>query len=62
MRWREAWAKAARTARAMAGVADYEAYLAHHRAAHPDETPLRRAEFHRARTERRYGRGVSRCC
>ena len=62
MRWREAWRTAVRTARAMAGVADYEAYLAHHRQAHAGEAPLGRADFHRARTERRYGRGVSRCC
>lgn len=61
MRWREAWGRAAETARLMVGVPDYEAYLAHRREAHPGEPAMSRAEFHRERTERRYG-GVSRCC
>ena len=62
MRWREAWSKAARTARLMVGVPDYDAYLAHHRAAHAGEAPMSRAEFHRDRVERRYRRGATRCC
>lgn len=61
MRWREAWGRAAETARLMVGVPDYEAYLAHRREAHPGEPAMSHAEFHRERTERRYG-GVSRCC
>ena len=61
MRWREAWVRAAQTARLMVGVPDYAAYLAHRREAHPGEPAMSRAEFHRERTERRYG-GVSRCC
>ncbi|MFN3388035.1 MAG: YbdD/YjiX family protein [Allosphingosinicella sp.] len=61
MRWREAWRRAAQTARLMVGVPDYAAYLAHRRAAHPGEKVMSRAEFHRERTERRYG-GISRCC
>ena len=61
MRWREAWARAAQTARLMVGVPDYGAYLAHRRAAHPGEPVMSRAEFHRVAAERRYG-GVSRCC
>ena len=62
MRWREALAKAARTARLMVGVPDYDTYLAHRRAEHPTEPAMSRAEFHRERTERRFGEGTSRCC
>jgi uncharacterized short protein YbdD (DUF466 family) len=51
-----------RTARLMVGIPDYQAYLAHHRAAHPDRAPMSPAEFHRERMERRYARGSSRCC
>ena len=62
MRWREGWAKAARTARLMVGVPDYDAYLVHHREAHPGEPAMSRAAFHRDRVERRYRRGATRCC
>ena len=30
------------------GLGDYEGYLSHFRSAHPDKTPLSRAEFFRA--------------
>jgi uncharacterized short protein YbdD (DUF466 family) len=49
----------------MVGVPDYEAYVAHRRAVHPDEEIMTLAEFHRNRIERRYGGGpdrVPRCC
>ena len=63
MRWREAFVKAARTARLMVGVPDYDTYLAHRRAAHPGEPAMTRAEFHRERIERRFGAGgTGRCC
>ncbi|MDP8913956.1 MAG: YbdD/YjiX family protein [Pseudomonadota bacterium] len=64
MRWRDAAAQAARTARLMVGVPDYEAYAAHRRAEHPGEPVMSRAEFLRNRTERRFGvgGGISRCC
>ena len=52
-----------RTARLMVGLPDYQAYLAHHRSAHPGEPAMSKAEFHRERTERRYARGTTgRCC
>jgi uncharacterized short protein YbdD (DUF466 family) len=52
-----------RTARLMVGLPDYQAYLAHHRIAHPGEPAMSKAEFHRERTERRYARGTTgRCC
>ena len=65
MRWREAVGAAARTARLMVGVPDYDAYLAHRRVEHPGETAMTRAEFFKERTERRFGGGadrIGRCC
>lgn len=63
MRWREAARQAARTARLMVGLPDYDAYAAHRLAEHPGEPLMSRAEFHRDRTERRYGAGATgRCC
>lgn len=65
MRWREAWAAAARGARLMVGVPDYASYVAHRRAAHPGEPVMTRTEFHRERMERRFGGGadrIGRCC
>ncbi len=57
--------RAAQTARLMVGVPDYDAYVAHRNAAHPDEPVMTLAEFHRDRVDRRYGGGkdrVMRCC
>ena len=59
MRWREAFAKAARTARLMVGVPDYDTYVAHRRAEHPEEPVMSKAEFHRDRIERRLARAAS---
>jgi uncharacterized short protein YbdD (DUF466 family) len=62
MRWRDVMTRAAATARLMVGVPDYQAYLAHRRAAHPDEPAMSREEFHRERIARRYDERASRCC
>ena len=65
MRWREGLANVARAARLMVGLPDYERYAAHRRSLHPGEPVMTRAEFHRERTERRYGGGadrIGRCC
>ena len=65
MRLREALAAAARTARLMVGVPDYDTYAAHRRSAHPGEPVMSRAEFLKERTERRFGGGtdrIGRCC
>jgi uncharacterized short protein YbdD (DUF466 family) len=63
MRWREGLKQAARTARLMVGLPDYDSYATHRRSAHPGEPVMSRAEFHRERTERRYGDGATgRCC
>lgn len=60
--WRAAWRYVARLARAMIGLPDYDTYVAHVRAHHPDRTPMDRESFFRERMEARYGRGRSRCC
>jgi uncharacterized short protein YbdD (DUF466 family) len=45
------------------GAPDYRAYLSHHRACHPDRTPMRESEYVRRFLERRYGnKGGGRCC
>lgn len=51
-----------RAAHLMAGLPDYEAYLAHMRERHPDARPASRAEFVALCQKRRYGGGMSRCC
>jgi uncharacterized short protein YbdD (DUF466 family) len=61
-RLRRAWSFAARLARAAIGLPDYDAYVAHVRARHPDSTPMDREAFFRERMQARYGRGRSRCC
>jgi uncharacterized short protein YbdD (DUF466 family) len=53
---------AARVVRAMMGAPDYERYLAHVRARHPDLEPLSHEAFVRERLEARYSRPGSRCC
>jgi uncharacterized short protein YbdD (DUF466 family) len=63
MRWRDVMKRAGETARLMVGVPDYESYLAHRRAVHPDEPAMSRDEFHRERMDRRYAAGsAGRCC
>ena len=65
MRLREMLETAARAARLMVGVPDYDQYVAHRRAMHPDEPVMSRADFHRNRIEKRFGggsEGISRCC
>ena len=48
--------------RAIVGAPDYERYLAHMRSAHPEATPLTRAEFVADRIACRYDRPGARCC
>lgn len=52
----------ARTLRAIIGVPDYERYVEHCRAHHPEMTPMTRDEFGRDLLDRKYGRPGSRCC
>ena len=51
-------------ARLMVGVPNYETYVAHMAATHPDRPPMTRAEFFRDRQDARYGggKGGFRCC
>ncbi|WP_333699403.1 YbdD/YjiX family protein [Rivihabitans pingtungensis] len=46
----------------MVGVPDYEVYLQHMRATHPEETPMTYVAFFRERQEARYGGGAGKCC
>jgi uncharacterized short protein YbdD (DUF466 family) len=48
--------------RTVIGVPDYERYLRHMRARHPEALVLTRDEFVRHRLESRYSRPGSRCC
>lgn len=53
------------TANLMVGVPDYDTYVAHRRANHPEEPVMSREAFFRNRQDRRYGAGpdrVMRCC
>ncbi|HXF08770.1 MAG TPA: YbdD/YjiX family protein [Candidatus Acidoferrales bacterium] len=57
-RLRQAWA----LFRQWSGDDAYERYLAHHRAAHPDQAPLSRRAFIRRHHHERFSSGVNRCC
>ncbi|MBC7844642.1 MAG: YbdD/YjiX family protein [Gemmatimonadaceae bacterium] len=48
--------------RTVIGVPDYERYLRHMHARHPDCAVLTPAEFAKARLDARYSRPGSRCC
>jgi uncharacterized short protein YbdD (DUF466 family) len=54
-----------RTARLMIGVPDYEAYVAHRQAKHPNQPIMTYVEFFRERQQARYAIGKGRfrgCC
>jgi uncharacterized short protein YbdD (DUF466 family) len=44
------------------GIPDYERYVAHMAAQHPDEPPLSRREFFAQSIDRNYGKSGPRCC
>ncbi len=52
----------ARTLRAVLGVPDYERYVEHCRACHPDALPMSRDQFAIDLMERKYSRPGTRCC
>ncbi len=54
--------RSASTLRAIAGVPDYERYLAHMRSAHPGDRVMSETEFNVSRMNDRYNRVGSRCC
>ena len=59
-RWR-IWSDCASAARRIIGIPDYDAYVAHLHARHPDRPIPTRAEFFAERQQARY-RGGGRCC
>jgi uncharacterized short protein YbdD (DUF466 family) len=46
----------------MVGIPDYERYLAHRAAHHPDEPVLSRREFFAQAIDRKYCKSGPRCC
>ncbi|NMG42741.1 putative selenoprotein [Aromatoleum toluvorans] len=49
-------------ARLMVGLPDYDTYVAHMKATHPDRQVMSYEEFFRERQEARYNGGTGRCC
>ena len=56
------WRFAVRTARLAIGVPDYDNYVAHMRARHPDTRVMSYPEFFNERQQKRYGTGRTGCC
>ena len=48
--------------RQMFGIPDFDRYLAHMHARHPDAPVLSEREFHAMAIDRRYGASRPRCC
>ncbi len=48
--------------RRLTGMPDYEGYLKHLRARHPERAVPTEREYYEQYLERRYGSGTSRCC
>ncbi|MFT3812874.1 MAG: YbdD/YjiX family protein [Acidovorax sp.] len=64
-RWPDVVRHIGQTARAVAGLPDYGAYLAHFKRAHPDHEPMSCQEFFRRHQNARFGadgRDGFRCC
>lgn len=56
------WKTAVRFGRRLIGVPDYDTYVAHLRAHHPERPVPSYAAFFRERQEARYRGGGGRCC
>jgi uncharacterized short protein YbdD (DUF466 family) len=56
------WRKAVETARLAIGVPDYDRYVAHMRAHHPERPVMSYPEFFNERQQKRYGGGRTGCC
>ena len=50
------------SARLMCGVPDYDTYLAHMQAKHPDKAAMNYEEFFLNRQDARFGASNTRCC
>ncbi|AJG21526.1 YbdD/YjiX family protein [Cupriavidus basilensis] len=48
--------------RLMVGLPDYQTYVAHMEATHPEREPMTYEAFFRERQEARYGGGQGKCC
>ncbi|XSF08475.1 YbdD/YjiX family protein [Myxococcus faecalis] len=59
---RRGWRQDVRMARLMIGVPDYEAYVAHLRARHPERPVMTHEEFFDERMATRHRSGGGRCC
>jgi len=59
---RDAVRRAGAIVRRIIGVPDYDTYVAHMSAHHPDAVPLTAKEFEITRMNDRYSRPGSRCC
>lgn len=57
-----AWGAVRWWVRGVTGEARYDAYVAHHRAHHPDVAPLTERQFWRAEYARQDANPGSRCC
>lgn len=55
-------ARVADVVRRVIGVPDYQRYVAHLEACHPDQPPMSRDEFMRQRLNERYNKPGARCC
>ena len=60
--FKEFLSKARQTGRLMVGVPDYDTYVRHTTAKHPDRPVMTYEEFFRNRQESRYGSKIGRCC
>ena len=54
--------KLGQTAHLAVGVPDYDGYVAHRRAHHPEQPVMTYEQFFRERMDSRYKKGSSRCC
>ena len=59
---RDSMRRVAAVVRRIIGVPDYDTYVAHMSARHPDAVPLTAREFEITRMNDRYSRPGSRCC
>jgi uncharacterized short protein YbdD (DUF466 family) len=59
---RRSWRWWVRTARLLIGVPDYDTYVAHMRARHPERAVMSYEEFFEERMRARYRGGGGRCC
>jgi uncharacterized short protein YbdD (DUF466 family) len=57
-----AWRALVAAARRIAGIPDYEAYVAHLRSHHPERAIPSATDFFAERQQARYRRGGGRCC